>query len=200
MSFIGQGFSACANHLLSRSGWARERLQPFSGQTFCIDASPLKVISSIDGEGLLCAAPADTRPDVTLALPFAELPTILAGGTGRLMNHVRVSGNAEFAEALGFVFRNLSWDVEEDLSRVVGDISAHRIANSANAFAAAQKRALDGLTGNLAEYLREESGVLASRGEIAAFATEVARLRDDEARLEKRIARLKRSSSASRKH
>lgn len=198
MSFIGQGFSATVNHLLGRAEWARGRLQPFTGQSLRIDASPFVIDAMVDTEGLLCPADSGSPPAVTLALPFAELPLILTGGLDKLMNRVRISGNAEFAEALGFVFRNLSWDVEEDLSRVVGDIPAHRLANGARDLAAAQKRALEGLGGNLAEYLTEESGMLARRDETAGFADAVSRLRDDTARLEKRIDRMLRPRAGGR--
>jgi ubiquinone biosynthesis accessory factor UbiJ len=198
MSFIGQGFSATVNHLLGRAEWARGRLRPFTGQSFRIDASPFVIDAMIDTEGLLCPAESGSLPAVICVLPSAELPLILTGGIDKLMNRVRISGNAEFAEALGFVFRNLSWDVEEDLSRVVGDIPAHRLANGARDLAVAQKRALEGLGGNLAEYLTEESGMLAAPGEIGRFAADVSRLRDDTARLEKRIARLHRAGGRSR--
>lgn len=192
--FAGQGFVAAVNHVLARSPWARERLQPFCGQHFRIDASPLTLDAGIDTDGLLRASDSQAVPDVILSLPFAEAPLILSGGMDRLMNRVRISGNAELAEALGFVFRNLSWDVEEDLSRVVGDIPAHRIVGGMRALGAAQKRALEGLSGNLAEYLTEESGLIASRSEIDSFHDEVIRLRDAVARVEKRIDRLGRST------
>lgn len=43
------------------------------------------------------------------------------------MTDIRISGNADLADALGFVLRKLRWDVQQEaLSRVVGDIAAHR--------------------------------------------------------------------------
>ena len=42
-----------------------------------------------------------------------------------------MQGDAEFAQEVSFLARNLTWDVEEDLSRVVGDIAAHRIVQGA---------------------------------------------------------------------
>lgn len=191
---FGQGFVAAVNHALVRSPWARERLQPFCGQHFRIDASPLTLEACISADGLLIAPTVPAVPDVTLSLPFAEAPLVLSGGMDRLMNRVRISGNAELAETLGFVFRNLSWDVEEDLSKVVGDIPAHRLASGARALGAAQKRALEGLGGNLAEYLTEDGGLIAARAEIEGFRDDVTQVRDAVARLEKRIERLSRKA------
>ena len=39
---------------------------------------------------------------------------------------LRIKGDAMLAQALGEVARAMNWDVEEDLSRVVGDAAAHR--------------------------------------------------------------------------
>lgn len=188
---FGQGFFAAVNHVLARSPWARERLQPFAGQHFRISAHPFSLDAGVSIDGLLSAASMPAEPDVVLSLPLTEAPLALSGGMERLMNRVRISGNAEFAEAIGFVFRNLSWDVEEDLSRVLGDITAHRIVSGAHTLGAMQARAFEGLSGNLSEYLTEESGMIAARLEVDKFRDEVTQLRDAVARLDKRIARLR---------
>jgi ubiquinone biosynthesis protein UbiJ len=73
-----------------------------------------------------------------------------------MMRGARIAGAADFAEALGSVLRKLDWDAEEDLSRVVGDIAAHRIVKTAGGFAAAQAEAARRLADNFAEYLRYE--------------------------------------------
>ena len=190
MNLIAQGFSATVNHVLARSPWATKRFQAFAGQSFRIETSPIKLDLTVDERGLLTSLENDAEPAVVLSLALSELPLMLAGGMDKLMNRVRISGNAEFAEVIGFVFRNLSWDVEDDLARVIGDIPAHRLASGARDLHQAQSRALDGLTGNLSEYLREESGWVLARPEHDAFAQEVSQLRDQLARLEKRTQRV----------
>jgi ubiquinone biosynthesis protein UbiJ len=88
------------------------------------------------------------------------------------------------------LFRNLTWDVEEDLSRVFGDIVAHRLASGGRAFAAWQREAVLRLGENLAEYWTEEQPLLARPADIENFCRNVDTLRDDVARLEKRIEHL----------
>ena len=97
---------------------------------------------------------------------------------------------AEVAEALGFVFRHLRWDAEEDLSRVLGDIAAHRLVDGGRRFAAEGRRSLERAGGGVAEYLTEEAPLLVPRSALPAFAQEVVALRDAVARLDKRIARI----------
>lgn len=106
------------------------------------------------------------------------------------MRAARIKGSAEFAEALGFVIRNLRWDAEEDLSRIVGDIAAHRIVRGTSKFAGWQQQAARNFAANLAEYFTEEQPLIARQADISSFSGDIDRLRDDVARLEKRLQRL----------
>lgn len=196
MQLAERGFVAAVNHLLRDAAWALERLRPFAGKAFRIDATPVVLNARLDADGRLALAE-EEEPEVTLMLPFAEAPLLLEG-MNRLMGRVRIAGNAEFAEALGFVFRNLSWDVEEDLSRVVGDVPARRIVSGMQGLKTAQQRGLEALSGNLGEYLTEESGLMASVFDVSSFTQEVATLRDDVARTGKKLERLERMAEARR--
>lgn len=178
------------NHLLMQSDWARQRLQPFAGRVAQFDMPPFEGAFAITAEGNIVAPSAETyQADVTIRLP-ALSPLLLLQGIDTLMRSVRLEGGIDFAEALGFVLRNLRWDAEEDLSRVVGDIAAHRLVNGAREFAGWQQQATKNLAENFAEYFTEEQPLITGRAAIADFSTAVETLRDDLARLEKRIQRL----------
>ncbi len=47
---------------------------------------------------------------------------------------IEVGGDTDFAAAINHIARNLRWDVEEDLSRIFGDIAAHRMAETGRTF------------------------------------------------------------------
>jgi ubiquinone biosynthesis protein UbiJ len=184
-------FLSATNHLLAQAGWARQRLQGHAGRTARLELAPVAEIDfSISAEGQLAEWSGEDAPEVCLRLAVAELPQLLAGGMESAMRHVRIEGNAEFAEALGFVFRHLRWDAEEDLSRVVGDIAAHRLVDGGRRIATEGRRSLERAGGSVAEYLTEESPVLVPRAALTAFAQEVVALRDAVARLDKCVARL----------
>ena len=188
---ISSLFLSATNHLLSQAGWARQRLQPHAGRTARLALAPVAEIDfSVAADGQLAEWSGEEAPEVTLRLAVAELPRLLVDGLETAMRHVRIEGNAEFAEALGFVFRHLRWDAEEDLARVLGDIAAHRIVEGGRRAAAEGKRTLERAGGNLSEYLTEESPLLVSRKTLPGFAEEVVALRDAVARLDKRVARL----------
>lgn len=185
-----RGFVTAVNHLLKSAPWARERLAPHAERCVRLLAEPVDLLFTIDIHGYLVEAAADCEPAVTLSLPLSAVPGLLAGDANKAMNAVRIEGNADLADALGFVFRNLRWDVEEDLSRVFGDIVAHRLVLGAQGLRQFHERAWAGLTGNVAEYLAEEQQALVNRLAVGGFSDDLRALRDDLARLEKRLDRL----------
>ncbi|MER2553834.1 MAG: SCP2 sterol-binding domain-containing protein [Thauera sp.] len=190
---ISSLFLSAANHLLSQAGWARQRLTPHAGRTARLAFAPaLEIDFSIAADGHLAEWSDGDAPEVTLRLAIADLPRLLADGLESAMRHVRIEGNAEFAEALGFVFRHLHWDAEEDLARIVGDIAAHRLIEGGRHVIGEGRRSLERAGGSVAEYLTEESPVLVARKALPALADEVVTLRDGVARLDKRVARLER--------
>lgn len=189
MTALHKPLVAALTHLLARENWARERLRPFAGAVVRIDGGPLTVLLRIDEHGQLTEAEAGAPAAVTLSLPV-DAPVRLLFDRQSLFAGIRLAGSADIAEALAFVFRNLRWDIEADLARLVGDIAARRLSLLGASLGRQLSEGGQRLAANVAEYASEESGVLVSAREAAAFACEVDRLRDDLARLEKRLQRL----------
>lgn len=181
-------FLALLNHLLRQNPGAREQLVAYAGQTVRLVAGPLDVSLCVDGEGsaALCAA---ADHDVTIRLASDALLVGL-GDRGALMRGARVEGNAEFAEAFGAVLRGLRWDAAEDLSPYLGDVLAERAVSTVQDLLAWQREVLARLAGNAGEYLADERRLLLRPETLARFAAEMAELRDDVARLAKRVERL----------
>jgi ubiquinone biosynthesis protein UbiJ len=178
-----------ANHLLKAATWARDKLKPFVGHTAKISMPPFEAAFLILKDGLITTPAPDAEAEVSIALP-ATAPLLALQGNDHVMRAARLEGSADFAEALGFVIRNLRWDIEEDLSKVVGDIAAHRIVDGAQKFVGWHQKAAQNLAENLAEYFTEEQPLIARRLAITDFSSDIDRLRDDVARLEKRVQRL----------
>lgn len=176
------------NHLLAAAPWARERLTPFAGHRARIVLPPWQFEFRIAADGTLESL-GDSAIEVEIALP-AGAPFAALQGREALMRGVRVSGSAEFAEALSFVLRNLDWDAEEDLSRFVGDIAAHRLAQAAGTIVSAQKDAVRRAAENLAEYVIHEQPQWVLKRDSAALAAAAADLGEKTDTLERRIAAL----------
>lgn len=179
------------NHVLGQSAWARDRLAPFAGRHARLTMPPWRLGLAVGADGLFEVSADGAVADVEIVLP-AEAPFLALQGQERVMQAARVEGAAEFATELAFVLKNLRWDYEEDLSRVVGDIAAHRIADGFSAFVAWQKDAAVRLAENLVAYATEENPLLARDAERRAFAAELTELRAAVARAEQRVDRLAR--------
>ena len=180
---------AAFNHLLGQAAWAREKLAPFAGHSAQITLPPFDAAFLVTPEGTVAEPPPEATLEVSITLP-ATTPLLALQGKDAVMRAARIEGSAEFAQALGFVIRNLRWDAEEDLSKLVGDIAAHRIVKGGREFAAWQQQAAQNFAANFAEYFTEEQPLIAKQSDIAAFSANIDRLRDDVARLEKRLQRL----------
>lgn len=181
---------ASLNHLLQGEPWAQDRLRLFAGSRVCIEAGPLQLNLRIASGGLFAPAdPESAAADVTVTLPV-DTPIRLLVDRPALLSAARLAGSADLAESLAFVFRNLRWDVEGDLAGLVGDIPARRLVQAGSQIARQVQVGGRRLAENLAEYASEDSSLLAARRDIAAFAGAVDGLRDDVARLEKRLAAL----------
>jgi len=187
---IERGALAGLNHLLSQQRWAAERLRAFSGQNVEFRCPPfpdlrVKILDS----GLLDRAETAAASSLVVTFKPAALPLLL-GRDQSALKHVDVEGSAELASTVQYLARHLSWDAEEDLSRIFGDVLARGLATQGRAFAAWQREAATRLAENLAEYWTEEQPLLARTSDVENFCHDVDTLRDDLARMEKRIERL----------
>jgi ubiquinone biosynthesis protein UbiJ len=180
---------AFINHLLRGASWAREELKRFSGRTARFEAAPFGISLAVADNGEVTMAAAGATPGVTIRLT-PGLMLRLAARDDTAWREIEVSGDTDFASAINHVARNLRWDVEEDLSRVFGDITAHRMAESGRVFRRWGEQAADNTGRSFAEYWTEENPLIASAHDLDHFNREVDRLRDDAARLEKRLEHL----------
>jgi ubiquinone biosynthesis protein UbiJ len=194
---LGWPFSLALNHLLEAEPAARERLAPFAGAGVELRAPPLPALTFSILPGGRVEGEMGTRDGVEPALVMTLKPGFLAAlakGEDHLMRAVEVSGDARLAAEVMWLVRHLRESLpdiaEEDLSRLVGDVAAHRLARGARDFFAWQADAAQRLATAFADYATEESRILVGRAEHQVFAASVAQLRDALERLEQRIGRL----------
>lgn len=177
------------NHMLRGSPLALERLRPHAGRTVAFHVGPFAMTLTVQTTGEVAAALPGASRDLDVRISPFLVPR-LAAGEEAAFREIEMQGDAELAQEISFLARNLSWDVEEDLSRVVGDIAAHRMAGAARGLARWSRDASLRMAQGAAEYWTEESPLIASRVKVERFAREVSELRDAVERLAKRIDRL----------
>jgi ubiquinone biosynthesis protein UbiJ len=177
------------NHVLRGSPLALERLRPHAGRTVAFHVGPFALALTVQTTGEVAAAMPGAPRDLDVRVSPFLVPR-LAAREEAAFDAIEMQGDAGLARDVSFLVRNLSWDVEEDLSRVVGDIAAHRMVGAARGLARWSRDASLRMAQGAAEYWTEESPLVASRVTVEGFTRDVAELRDAVARLEKRVERL----------
>ncbi len=177
--------AAALNHLLKSASWARERLRPFAGKVVRFELVPFTVAYTLLETGEVADAPA-AAPDANFTLT-PGIALRMLGGDSDAWQKVVVAGDGALAREILYIAQNLKWDVEEDLSRVVGDVAAHRMVTAAGELRRWQRDSASSFTRAMAAYWTEEQPLVASKPDIEHFVREVDSLRDDVSRLEKRI-------------
>lgn len=179
------------NALLSREPWARDRLRPHAAKTARVAVGALGLSLRITEAGSVEAAPTDVEPDVVLTIAAGRLSALMSQDTAQRMSAVHIQGDAALAHVIGDLARDLRWDVEEDLARVVGDAPAMRLIALATGAVRGVRTGAWRAAENMAEYLSEESGAVASSHALQSWHADVRRVRDDAERAAKRVEHLK---------
>jgi ubiquinone biosynthesis protein UbiJ len=177
------------NHLLRATPVAKERLQRFAGRTVAFHVGPVPLAFTIQTTGEVTAAISGTARDLDVRISPFLLPR-LAAREEAAFREVEMQGDPALAEEVAFLARHLRWDVEEDLSKVMGDVAAHRMVSTARTVGGWGRDATQRLAQGAAEYWTEESPLIASRVKLETFTRDVTELRDAVDRLEQRLRNL----------
>ena len=184
------------NRVLSDYPAARVRLAAHRGKLVAAQVGPIatrmRMRITAAGEMELVGGTGDAGqvPDVSFILPLSLLPG-LATRDAAAFSQIKFTGDSELAATLSDIARNVEWDVEADLSRVVGDVAAHRIVDTAQRADGWRRDAGQRFTANVAEYLTEERRAFVTTRAIEELAQQNETLRDDIARLDARLAKLR---------
>jgi ubiquinone biosynthesis accessory factor UbiJ len=189
MTMIPSPVPAAINHLLSQEPWARENLARHVGKVACLNTGFLIITLKITPDAMVQTAAADEMPDVTIHVKPADL-VLMIQYPQRLFSYVRIEGDADFANTLSQLSQTLHWEMEEDLSKWIGNIAAARIVAGTRQAWSGIKSTHRKLAENIAEYLVEENPTLVRPQAVVDFTGEVGKLRDDVERLIKRLERL----------
>jgi ubiquinone biosynthesis accessory factor UbiJ len=122
---VQQRIVLALNHVLQQEPEAMARLARQKGRVARINAAQLAIELIATPAGLLDLAPADSKADLTLTVtdsnPLSLLQTTLKGEKPA----IQVQGDVQLAAEVNWLVDHVRWDVEEDLSRIMGDAPAH---------------------------------------------------------------------------
>jgi ubiquinone biosynthesis protein UbiJ len=182
------------NRLLRSNPWALDALRPHAGKTVRVICPPVVLQLTVLASGELSRAADGSEPATTISLTPGVLMRVAARDPAA-WSAARVTGDVELAAAIDRVRRDLEWDYEEDLSRVLGDVAAHRVGDALRRFDRWGRSSALNFAQAAVEYATYEQPLLASARAVDEFNREVDVLRDDAARLAKRLSLLERRAA-----
>lgn len=181
------------NRNIAASSAARRLCRQLQGKTLAMHLTglPLSICFHCDGERVALDTEADSANATLSGSPLSFIRLAGPAPEAALRSgSVHIEGDAEVAQAFSELLRHARPDLEEELSRVIGDVAAHQVGNFARSALAFGRRASDTFTRNVAEYLQEEGRDVPTRTEADEFIAGVDAARDHVDRLEARIALL----------
>ncbi|MHB1291176.1 MAG: ubiquinone biosynthesis accessory factor UbiJ, partial [Sulfuricella sp.] len=169
---------------LRQHSWAMASLRLHAGKTLQLRLPLTSAVLSIQEDGSFAPAVPDARIDATL------IPNPLAWLTSSDARFIPGGDDEAVANELAETLGEMRWDAEEDLSRVLGDIAAHRLVSTATGVIEWHRNAAETIAKSWAEHWQEENPLLAQPEQAHVFFKEVGELHDRVERLEQRIKQL----------
>lgn len=143
------------NHVLMQESAATNRLARQKGSVVLVQWRGFFVRFLITPAGLLDLAGANAKPDLSLTATDSSAviaQSILRGDKPA----IRIEGDVQLAADVNWLVDHVRWDVEDDLSRVIGDAPAHALGQVAR---------------RMAQVLRRFAGAVPASGDAAGAAS-----------------------------
>ena len=200
---LTQAIENLLNRNLPRSPRAQQLCESLQGRTVRIEARGLGWVVHVESLGSsvrLSKTAGEQAPDAEISGSLLNLAALAGPAPEEVIRRgdVTIRGDAEISQKFRELAMLLKPDVEEELSKLIGDTPAHQALRFVRSMAGAGRRAATTQVRNVAEYLAHESRDLVPRAEAEDFYRSVERLREDLDRLDARAQGLQRVDENSR--
>jgi ubiquinone biosynthesis protein UbiJ len=188
------------NRNIDASSNARALCTRLVGKTLRLQITglPFEILLRAENDRIQLSIDSDHSADAILSgSPIGLLTLAKQTSTSTLSGtSVRIAGDAEVAQAFSQLLKQIKPDIEEELSRVIGDVAAHQVGNTVRSVLSFGRRVGNTLLQNIGEYLSEEGRDIPSKTETEEFIREVDTLRDDVERFDARLNTLERKAKS----
>ena len=172
------------DHLLSQNDWMQSKLVEHKNKIIIIKISDLKLILKVDENGLLHSLNEAEKFDCIIKLTVNSFISQLINNNN---SNISIEGDLELANQVAQVLKKIEWDIEEDLSKYIGDIPAIKTTKILKKVVTKGQKNIGNITGALLEYWQEENKILTKKRNVEIFNSEVDKIVEDTERLEARI-------------
>ena len=175
------------DHLLSQNDWMQTKLIDHKNKVVVIEISSIKLILKIDEKGLLHSLNETKEFDCIIKLTVNDFINQLINKNN---GNISIKGDLELANQVSQVLKRIEWDVEEDLSKYIGDIPATQATKVLKKIVINSQKNISNISGALLEYWQEENKILTKKRDVEIFNSEVDKIVEDTERLEAKIKKI----------
>jgi ubiquinone biosynthesis accessory factor UbiJ len=183
---------AALNRNIAASSEAKALAVGLEGTSLQVEVDGVTRIRAVClGGRLALLAGDDSAVDAAISGSAPALLQMLKSGTpAQTRSSLQIRGDAEIAGRYRDLFAAARPDLEEELSRWVGDLPARHLAQLARSVRTWARRARRTAGENIAEYLQEEGRDLVTKTELEEFLRGVDGVREGVDRIEARLKRM----------
>jgi ubiquinone biosynthesis protein UbiJ len=181
---------AAFNRNIAASAYAAALAKRLEGTSLQVDVEGITRVRALCFGGRLALLGGDDTPaDAVITGSAPALLQMLRAGasSAQARSSVQIRGDAEIANSYRELFTAARPDLEEELSRWVGDLPARHLSQLAKSVRTWARRARRTAGENIAEYLQEEGRDLVTKTEMEEFLRGVDGVREGVDRLEARL-------------
>jgi ubiquinone biosynthesis accessory factor UbiJ len=192
---------AVLNRNIAASTPAQAQAMRLEGTSLQVDVEGITRVRAVCSAGRLALLAGDDSPaDAVISgsapallqlfrngSPAQTGSTAQSGSAGQARSSVQIRGDAEIANLYRELFAAARPDLEEELSRWVGDMPARHLSQLAKSVRTWARRTRRTAGENIAEYLQEEGRDLITKTEMEEFLRGVDGVRDGVDRIEARL-------------
>ena len=175
------------DHLLSQNDWMQTKLIDHKNKVVVIEISSIKLILKIDEKGLLHSLNETKEFDCIIKLTVNDFINQLINKNN---GNISIKGDLELANQVSQVLKRIEWDVEEDLSKYIGDIPATQATKVLKKIVTNSQKNISNISGALLEYWQEENKILTKKRDVGIFNSEGDKIVEDTERLEAKIKKI----------
>jgi len=182
-------------HLMQQNSWTAPLLQPYANKNLRLDFKVAQATLTILNNGELAVAGDLAEADATIHLP-PSLAMRLLRKDPLAHSLIKIDGDTALGIEVGKILSAIRWDIEDDLSKVVGDIAAYQVVQIGQEKLQRWQSQAKNLGEMLVEYWQEEQPIIAKKNRVDQFNQAVDQLREDTDRLQQRVNKLLAAASS----
>jgi ubiquinone biosynthesis accessory factor UbiJ len=119
------------NHVLMQEPEATARLARLKGRIVRVQWRTLSMTMAATPAGLLERSTPEAVADLSLLVADDSPVSILQTALNGSKPNIKIEGDVQLAAEVNWLADHVRWDVEEDVSRILGDAPAHAIVSAA---------------------------------------------------------------------